>query len=471
MPSSPLVCHLRRELARRVDLLAGGLEGDTSACAADGGGTGGKKRTTRGIGKKRVAADLQCGQGGMGSPDRRSNHFKNEALDCRNKNRDGGDASSMRASMRMANREALVKGWAGGSSERRGSSIRRVARVGSVLGKNSLTRWIGGAEEGGSANFPQDDVGNRIIAGGRGNSSSNSSNSSGSGNTGSASDCKPVEEGLETMRRALTKLDERSSTREAVRTRGRAVMEMSPVTVRGDEQRGGDSDTSFRPAEGGPRARAVRFLLEDSKKEKDGHDGDNPQLVSIREAVDGGASQTTQTKQVERGRSKATARQEREAETEEDCQAAGFWTCVVCRKQNDEVGGLEGCSTCGRRRRQQQQQRQRSQDNENGERLPTVQADSRIVESTRQLKEKGGERHQNVTKTFRVCSTTSSAGSSVRTDTDARTAARETAVGSEHRGPYDVSSFAKMREATQPIVKARLGLTREIHSLLSAIRK
>jgi len=138
----------------------------------------------------------------------------------------------------------------------------------------------------------------------------------------------------------------------------------------------------------------------------------------------------------------------------------GFWTCVVCCQRNDIAGARESCTTCGRRRRWRSSAR----------------GNTRVISSLTQFKapsdrpqeKEGAGSNKNASHSFTGYRATSDG--SRKPVNDACSAIKRVTEQST-RGPYDLSSFAKMQEVTQPVVKARLGLTREIQSLLSAIRR
>lgn len=270
------------------------------------------------------------------------------------------------------------------------------------------------------------------------------------------------------MRRASARIGDRNSTREEAQRgseRSRFAVELRSMPAQVVDTQRGSSERFSRLSEGGRRARAVRFL--DEAKETRGN------LVGADKAVDG-ASQTVQSKKGEKGgpRLSATAAHGDEAAETKTSREEGYWTCVVCRAQNDELGGAEGCATCGRRRPGRPQHRG------GGAGLETVPPDDRIALSSKHIdattdrlhEKERGEIGINAERSFAHPGARTSKGSSREENAD-RSATGKTAAQSEHRGPYDISSFAKMRQATQPIVNARLSLTREIQSLLTSIRR
>lgn len=367
MPSSPLVCRLRREIARRVDSLASGVE-EFSADATDGGAEIGKERAESELDHTRVA--------------------------------EGGELGTIESGTTNSTRWERIRG-----------------RV-----KPSLI---------------QDEIGTNAVP--RRNIT---------GNAGS----KPVE-GLQTKVRTPTKPDDRSLVH-----RRHAVLELPPVQVQAAGARQGSTDRSPRPSESKPRARAVRFLLDLREEEEGRKSADNGELqLRPRERAVDGLSQTAQRQAETRG-SKTVSPQNVKAGSEE-LKDRDFWTCVVCCQRNDNVGAAKSCNTCGRRR----QRRSSAQANN-----LVVSSSTRIEVPSDRLHEKGAGSNQNVNHSYtgyRV-----SSDGSRQTEYAACSAIKKITEQSA-RGPYDSASFAKMQEVTQPVVKARLGLSREIQSLLSAIRR
>ena len=446
------MCRLRREIARRIDSLANGVEEGTPPGIASGGGSKreGREISELGAEHSRVAPRFEQG-------DAKS---KNKGRPGRPLSLDGGDTPLSAGGEYRAHSGALVKRWAHRGSTLGPYSVHQgVAR--SDTGKTSLTRRVNRAEEANNASL-QDELGSPFFDDSSCSSSSSSSSSGGGGGGEPA-------HGLDGMRRVPAKLDDSKSTREAARRtseRGRLAVEFPPVMPqRVDDKQTGSSDrSSHRPDEGKPRAREVRFLLEEEPEET------NTNVVAIGGAVDG-APQTAQRKG-ERDILDAAVNHEAETDTK-NVEDGGCWTCVVCRTQNDEVGGAEGCPTCGRRRRRRPPPRCRG-----GPSLGNVPADHPTTGISRKLgvttdrlheRERGGKM-QGAKDPCTDDDAKSNVGSRWKKAADIA-ATRNTAAQSERRGPYDVSSFAKMREATQPIVNARLGLTREIQSLLSSIRR
>lgn len=430
LPSSPIVCRLRREIARRIDSLAKGVEEGTPPAVASGSGGKGKNRDIREVGGKHVSTAPQFEQGDIGSKDKPARLFSK-----------GGGGNSLPADgEHRAYSGSSANSWAGRSSMLGARSVRQGV-AGSHFGSTTLTRRVKRPEEANNTSL-QDELGSQI--------------------TGSISE--PVQ-GLHEMKRASAKLGCRSSTLETAcraSETGRVAAGFPRVPTGGDGKRRGSSHRSSHPAEGEPRERAVRFLLGEKTEETKSNG------VAIGEAVHG-VSQTTQ-KQGKRDRSNATVRHEVEAETK-TMEDGGCWTCVVCQTPNDELGGGEGCTTCGRRRRRQQRCSV-------GARLATIPTDNLVTGNSRRLgittdrlyeQERRGI-NQHVESPFADHGTRTNKGASCEKNADT-SAIRTTAAQSEHPGPYDISSFAKMRQATQPIVKARLGLTREIQSLISSIRR
>ena len=312
----------------------------------------------------------------------------------------------------------------------------------------TLTRWEKRREKDKTSSLIQDEDGNDVVT--RGNSKDNAG-------------IEPME-GLETTKRAFTKPGGRTLMQ---RRNGSLELPLVPVQAAGIRE--SSADRSPRLADSKPRARAVRFLLDGKREEKNGESAGNDRFRPTERAVDG-SSQKTQ-RQAEAFGSQVVAHQNVEVGSDE-VHDRSFWTCVVCCQRNDDVGGAEDCTTCGRR-----QLRSGSQDHDDRAGLLSTPANNRNagsstlfeVPSDRLSEEGGSGGHQNVNKSFTDYRAIS-AGSRQRVK-DACDTTKNTAGQSERRGPYDLSSFVKMKEATQPVVKARLGLTREIQSLLSAIRR
>ena len=143
-----------------------------------------------------------------------------------------------------------------------------------------------------------------------------------------------------------------------------------------------------------------------------------------------------------------------------------FWTCVVCGKTNEE--GEASCKICGKRQRgpcvAQAHLAVRAQEQDPG----VVRGGAKTVKLQQQRPENIQESVRLVSGDDNVRSVTQTGillrGESGRTDS-----VRDTTR--KFGGPYDASSFAKMRRETEPAVRARLGLTGEIKSLLSVIRR
>ncbi len=257
-------------------------------------------------------------------------------------------------------------------------------------------------------------------------------------------------EGLEASIRPPTKPDDMSLVQ-----RTHTMVEFPPVQMQAAGARAASTDRSRRSSESKPQARAVRFLLDLRKAEEGRERADNDQLCPRERAVDG-LSQTAQRQAETRG-SRAVSPRDGETESEE-LRDGGFWTCVVCCQRNDNVRAAKSCTTCGRQR-----QRPRSSTRTNNR---VVSSSARIeVPSDRLLQEKEGARNNHSSIGYRA-----SSDGSRQTVKDTCSAIKK-ATEQSARGPYDLSSFAKMQGVTQPVVKARLGLTREIQSLLSAIRR
>lgn len=132
------------------------------------------------------------------------------------------------------------------------------------------------------------------------------------------------------------------------------------------------------------------------------------------------------------------------------------WVCGLCEKRNDH-GGVD-CVVCGRRHRPRgsyvgaTQQAKRKDPGLVGifSQRSHAESDTREVEGPASRTDKGSLPHLR------------SVGE-VSKD-------RDNNCPSEG-GRYELASFTKMQKATEPTVKARLGLAGEIKALLSAIRR
>eukprot|EP00752_Nemacystus_decipiens_P001845 g1779.t1 len=277
MPSSPVVCCLRREIARRIDALA--KEEDTPPGVANGDGRQREDRGIRELGAEHVPTAPRFKYG-----DADSNGGSSRPL-----NNGGGDSSLPADEESREYSGASANWWAGRSGMLHSTSVRPgVAASGeaaSDIGNTALTRWVKRPEEFSKTSL-RDELGGQIS-----DARSNSSNSSNTSSNTSSSSSEPAQ-GLDGMRRALAELDGRDSTREAAQRapeRERHAVEFPRIPSRSNNKRRGYSNRSSRPDDGEPRARTVRFLLEEKKEET------NVNGVAIGEAVEG-VSQTTQKK-------------------------------------------------------------------------------------------------------------------------------------------------------------------------------
>lgn len=129
------------------------------------------------------------------------------------------------------------------------------------------------------------------------------------------------------------------------------------------------------------------------------------------------------------------------------------WVCTVCDKRNGE--GANTCTTCGRCR--------------GVPRATGGALSSRGTIISGVTKEKIKELEEQEDASVRRGRSGASAGQAqVLSRGPERDVAKDTIRS--NRGVYDFACFAKMRQTTQPAAKARLGLTHEIKSLLTAIR-
>lgn len=193
---------------------------------------------------------------------------------------------------------------------------------------------------------------------------------------------------------------------------------------------------------GGPRAKAVRFLLQ----------------------ADGGESQSPSAG-VSIGPSARVGIEELEAADHGTIER--FWSCAVCGKTNGE--GRASCTICGKRQHgrcvAQAQLGEKAEKRDPG----VVREEPKTVNLQRQ---RPGNRQGSV-RPVRSSGDTSRSGRQTGTllggVSERLGSMRDTTRKISE--PYDASSFAKMRRETEPAVRARLGLTGEIKSLLSAIRR
>lgn len=186
---------------------------------------------------------------------------------------------------------------------------------------------------------------------------------------------------------------------------------------------------------GGPRARAVRFLLR-----ADGGEGLPP-------PAGGGIGPPAQVGIAE-------------IEVADPGNVERLWTCVVCGKNNEEGGA--SCAICGKR----QHGRCVAQAHLGGraeEKDPGV---FRGAPKTLHLQQ---QRPDNRQESVHLVPSGRQTGLRLGGALGRTGSVKETSWKSG--GNYDASSFAKMRRETEPAVRARLGLTGEIKSLLSVIRR
>lgn len=449
----------------------------------------------RGVGKQRVVATTASHHGRKGVSNSQSLRTKtNETLHgSRNKRNDVGGISSVLAADggQRGHRESLAGRWANSSS----APFRRSEPdAGRVLGNTALTRRVRGREEqqpkttvhhDDSGDTTSDDSSSgsirRSASGTSGHVDDNNSTRPHSfdlGNDRSSSPSNTARD-IETTRKTTTKnlKQENTTARDAAPAtprKGRVGVLFQPVSA----QRGGEGGnhactTSPCSAGTGPRARAVRFLLDD-EGEKDerrqGVRGKDPELLSARELVAGRSR--TQKLLAERSRSfEATVGGKVEETDDELSDKSQIWTCSVCLQTNHEIDGAQGCPNCGRRRER------RRPDKIFRAELSMATTDNVAAGSTRHLQARsyqqgdkergGGGRYRNALRS----PIEYNAGRMVSHEQDELDKNRQITAGREHCGSYDISSFERMKQATQPVVKARLGLTREIQSLLSAIRR
>lgn len=280
-----------------------------------------------------------------------------------------------------------------------------------------------------------------------------------------------LDRSLAVPRRGAVKLPRRGDGTSGVwSTRDGADREMgSGLTERVRVGRGTSGSSSARQ-------KGVRFLLDcsdsdDGIRPLEGVKSSNPVLMSRnvcnlnrselkkmpgREGTEGGVGQN------ERGAS------------------LSYWNCAVCNKRNSE--DRVECVVCGRRPRPCTL---KMTDGETaGTRPMCVDAACGNRErraGTNEVDSDGQE--VNTVITASSCSThvagagrCGEPGARVTTTGSRRNpmqsmGRRRNGVRDAREGEgYDFSGFAKMRQTTDPIVKARLGLTGEIKSLLSAIR-
>lgn len=129
------------------------------------------------------------------------------------------------------------------------------------------------------------------------------------------------------------------------------------------------------------------------------------------------------------------------------------WVCTVCDKRNGE--GADTCTTCGRCRGMPRATR------------GALSSRGTIISGVTNEKIKELEEQEDAS------ARSGRSGASARqAQVFSRGPERDVAKDTirSNRGVYDFACFAKMRQTTQPAAKARLGLTHEIKSLLTAIR-
>lgn len=477
LPSSPIVCRLRREVARRIDLLAAaaGTGVVTVIVTADAvSKERERKPAERGLSDIRGArAFPRFGHVGMmaSGGDSCGHKIEENALPNCRKSRDTCEDSATRKEGRLGRRHSSFVDILAGSSARRLSTTRLGAVACSVPGRTTRSPWVADEEPG--PGLPHHKLGSKKIYSGSGSSGSNSnsgSDSSGSsGSDPSRDDLSRYGNGkvpsFRNERAAMTTTKMRNASREATQYNLDQVRESGRKGV-------GCSNDSSRWTKGGPRAGEVRFSLENEEEiTKEGEGRPIPSSLTAK----GSGGEGFQAVQKHAGRGGCISNSARvidKAQTE-IVEPNGLWTCIACRQTNDEMDGAEGCASCGRRRQRRRQTRPHENDGTQLAMVPSCNVGTGARSMQAPL---GGpeERDEETMGSFRnsieppsdVGANSPELGSKTRSDRLEQRMAR-----SDRRGPYDMSSFAKMRQATQPVVKARLGLTREIQSLLSAIRR
>lgn len=261
-------------------------------------------------------------------------------------------------------------------------------------------------------------------------------------------------------------------------------VEWAEAKSKAGECRGIQSKTKLGRAsnlreEGAMRKKGVRFLLLGA--------GDNEntpaaEACASKTSSRAGKTETQQAEQTKRTSELAVYPNNRQF-------GAVPWTCVVCDKRNAAI--RDSCIVCGPRslhsshaiddrvlanrsaRRVVESRVSECRGAEGRrdicagvEQKDCVEQGSRSLDtaeafaSGQQLVPNGG---QHMTTTSKAAGPGSRRESGGRGN---RVAADRVAMG----GGYDFSAFARMRRTTEPVVKARLGLTSEIKSLLSTIR-
>lgn len=199
----------------------------------------------------------------------------------------------------------------------------------------------------------------------------------------------------------------------------------------------------FPPA-GGSRKRGVRFLLHGS----DQHEGaakSPAEVISLPTVVAPGEEEAVPEEIVEE-----TARE-------------SSWVCEACEKRNDY--GRTQCAICGRRYLQQNTRSAVAGASGGNAALGSAgkrARDARGRVDTEGWTAKGGGGGQRGGREW---------GGPPESAADAPQRRNGGNRERSHETQYDFSSFARMKQSTEPMVRARLGLKGEIKSLLSAIRK
>lgn len=499
MPSSPIVCRLRRQVARQIDLLASATASPTTTtttiATTERGEGSGVPMARRGVGENRVVAATASHHGHKGVSDSQSlrTKMKEELHGSRNKRSDVGGVSSVLAADggQRGHRESLAGRWA---KSCRAPLRRSKPDAGKVLGSTAFTRRVRGKEERQTKTMvhrdesgyttSDDSSSDGIWPGASGTSGHVDDDKSklphpfDFGNDRSSSPSNTVEDIEATTKTTTKDLKQANTTARdpapATPGKGRVEVLFPPVSAqRGGEGGNHSCTTSACSAGTRPRARVVRFLLDD-EREKDerpeGVGGKDPELLSAREPVGGGSR--TQKQLAERSRSfEATVGGKVEETDDEIPEKYQVWTCPVCLQTNHEIDGAQGCPNCGRRRER------RRPDKSCRAELSMATTGNEASGSTRHPQARsyqqgdkgrgGGGGHRNALRSP-IEYNAARVDSLGHGESDNH---RQITTGREHRGSYDISSFARMKQATQPVVKARLGLTREIQSLLSAIRR
>lgn len=218
---------------------------------------------------------------------------------------------------------------------------------------------------------------------------------------------------------------------------------------------------------GDRRSRGVRFLLDETSNDKNKRLSTNDGGKKLR-------ADTTMTA-IQKGRSRVV---NLEGESDAQPDKVQSWTCTMCGKRNEEKQGMcKKCAICGSERCSPNAYG--AHFNARGDKTHLPDADARCVGQ----RETVGDRCKATELGQQIHDeTTINNGTGVVERAKSRAQAGALLPRSERQlrgkdaikremGSSDFVSFSKMRQRTEGAVKARLGLTGEIKSLLTAIRR